>query len=94
MSIERFQLKREDLGKPPLTDLMNFQRILILVKYRVNLKIKSPPGLIMPTLPWCVGPMLGVVQLSSEIPQAPTDSNPNEIEIEDSAAGSSGCLNC
>ena len=44
----------------------------------------------MPTLPWCVGPMLGVVQLSSEIPQAPTDSNPNEIEIQDSTAGSSG----
>ena len=59
----------------------------------------------MPTLPWCVGPMgvrsnapeggvgVGVgTLLSSQIPQAPSNTNPNEINIQDSSAGGSGCL--
>ena len=50
----------------------------------------------MPTLPWCLGP-IGVVAtpLSSEIPQLPTDSDPNEIKTQDSSAtdGSSGSFN-
>ena len=47
----------------------------------------------MPTLPWCVGP-IGVVgtRLSSQIPQAPSDANPNEINIQDSSAVSSGLV--
>ena len=52
----------------------------------------------MPTLPWCVGPMgvgVGVgTLLSSQIPQAPSDANPNELNIQDSSALSSGCLVC
>ena len=52
----------------------------------------------MPTLPWCVGPMgVGVsvgTLLSSQIPQAPSDANPNEINIQDSSALSSGSLLC
>ena len=77
---------------PPEFD--EFSENLDLGQIQTNLKVKSPPGLIMPTMPWCVGPMLGVVGVSSQIPQAPPDSNPNEIEIQDSAAGSSGCLIC
>ena len=50
----------------------------------------------MPTLPWCVGPMgvgVGVgTLLSSQIPQAPSNANPNEIKIQDSSAASSGLV--
>ena len=53
----------------------------------------------MPSLPWCVGAMgagAGVgALLSSQIPQARVpDANPNEINIQDSTAGSTGCLLC
>ena len=42
-----------------------------------------------------VGVGVGVgTLLSSQIPQAPSNANPNEIKIQDSSAASSGCLVC
>ena len=47
-------------------------------------------GVLMPTLPWCLGP-IGVVGTpqSSQIPQPPPDSDSNEIKTKESSAADS-----
>ena len=62
-------------------------------KLKKKIQVEFSPGLLMPSLPWCVGP-IGLVRtpLSSQIPQDPLDVDQNVIKILDSFVDSSGCL--
>ena len=62
-------------------------------KLKKKIQVEFSPGFLMPSLPWCVGP-IGLVRtpLSSQIPQDPLDVDQNVIKILDSFVDSSGCL--
>ena len=53
-------------------------------------KSNRQAGVLMPTLPWCLGP-IGVVGTpqSSQIPQSPPDTDSNEIKTQESSAADS-----
>ena len=64
-------------------------------KLTKKIQVEFPPGLLMPTLPWCVGPIgLARTPLSSQIPQDPLNVDQNVIKIPELSADSSGHLIC
>ena len=50
----------------------------------------SIQGVVLPTLPWCVGPLAAPAPISSFPPEVPLDQVPNDINVMESDNENSG----
>ena len=50
----------------------------------------SIQGVVLPTLPWCVGPLAAPTPISSLPPEVPLDQVPNDINVMESDNENSG----